>query len=152
MALTYNVYKGAEKIATEISGKTFKATGLTPETAYQFKVTAVQEGVESSPATLNVTTKAEAPEEVLVTEITPSQKTMTIKVGDADRALSFTVAPPNATDPTFTVRSENEDVATYIDGKVHPVSEGVATITVAANDKSGIGNYVTVTVNPAATK
>lgn len=147
MARVYNVYNGDTKVADGISETTFKVTDLTPETKYTFKVTAVEDGQESAGATLDVTTPKAEP--VKVTTITPSQKTMTIKVGDADRAVTFEVAPENATDKTFTVTSDNEAIATWVDGKVHPVAEGSANIIATANDGSGVTGTVAVTVNPA---
>lgn len=145
MPLTYNVYKGSEQIATGLSEKTYEATGLEPATEYTFGVTRVEDGDESAKATLKVTTAAQP-----VTGITPSQQTMSIKVGDADRAVSFTVAPENATNKELTITSSAPEFATYVDGKVHPVAEGSADITATAKDGSGVTAKIAVTVAPAA--
>jgi len=74
---------------------------------------------------------------------------MSIKVGDADRAVSFTVAPENATNKELTIASSAPEIATYVDGKVHPVAEGTADITATAKDGSGKTAKIAVTVNPA---
>ena len=144
MARVYNVYQNDVKIADGISAKSYKATGLTPETAYTFKVTAVEDGVESVGVTTTATTEAS---DIPVSSITPSQKTMAIKVGGEPRAVAFEVAPPNATDPSFTVVSENEAVATYVDGKVNPIGEGVTDIIATANDSSKQAGSIRVTVS-----
>lgn len=144
MAITYNVYKGSEKIASDLAEKTYTVDGLDPATEYTFGVTKVENGTESVKATLKVTT-ANQP----VTGITPSQQTMSIKVGDADRAVSFTVAPDNATNKELTIESTNPAAATYVDGKVHPVAEGTTDITATAKDGSGVTAKIAVTVSPA---
>jgi len=144
VATTYNVYKGSEKIASDLAVKTYTVEGLDPATEYTFGVTQVVDGTESEKATLKVTT-ANQP----VTGITPSQQTMSIKVGDADRAASFTVAPENATNKELTIASTAPEIATYVDGKVHPIAEGTADITATAKDGSGITAKIAVTVNPA---
>lgn len=145
MAITYNVYKGSEKIASEIAEKTYVVEGLDPATEYTFGVSKVEDGTESAKATLKVTTAVQP-----VTGITPSQATMSIKVGDADRAVTFAVAPDNATNKELTIESSAPDIATWVDGKVHPVAEGSANITATAKDGSGVTAKVAVTVAAAA--
>lgn len=145
MAITYNVYKGSEKIASDLAEKTYTVDGLDPATEYTFGVSKVEYGTESAKATLKVTTAAQK-----VTGITPSQQTMSIKVGDADRAVTFAVAPENATNKELTITSSAPEIATYVDGKVHPIAEGTADITATAKDGSGVTAKVAVTVGPAA--
>lgn len=68
MAITYNVYRDGEKIASSLTTKNFQDTGLTPETTYEYYITAENEYGESDPSnTITVTTDApheppEAPE------------------------------------------------------------------------------------------
>ncbi len=60
MATTYNVYQNGEKIASNLTSKTYTATDLTPETTYTFQVSAENEGGESPLSTeLEVTTDPE---------------------------------------------------------------------------------------------
>lgn len=85
----------------------------------------------------------------MVESVTPSQQTMAIKVGDADRALSFTVAPENAANKALDITSSNPDVATYVGGKVHAVKAGKADIVATAQDGSGVSGKCAVTVTAA---
>lgn len=85
----------------------------------------------------------------MVESVTPSQQTMAIKVGDADRALSFTVAPENAANKALDITSSNPDVATYVGGKVHAVKAGKADIVATAQDGSGVSGKCAVTVSAA---
>lgn len=66
MAITYNVYRDGEKVASDLSEKEYTDTDLTPETTYEYHVTAQNEYGESEPSnTIEVTTDEphEAPEE-----------------------------------------------------------------------------------------
>lgn len=146
MAITYNVYNGSTKVAEGLTAKSYKVDGLAPNTDYTFGVTSVEGNKESAKTTIKVKTTAQP-----VTGITPSQQTMSIKVGDADRAVSFTVAPANATNKNFTVASSDEAVATYVDGKVHPVAEGSANVVATASDGSGVKATIAITVSAAET-
>ncbi|WP_432490587.1 fibronectin type III domain-containing protein, partial [Flavonifractor plautii] len=67
MAITYNIYKGSEKIASDVAEKTYTVDGLDPATEYTFGVSRVENGTESDKATFKVTTAAQK-----VTGITPS--------------------------------------------------------------------------------
>ena len=48
--VTYNVYAGANKIATGLTGTTYQNTGLSPATTYSYTVTAVNSSSESAPS------------------------------------------------------------------------------------------------------
>lgn len=85
----------------------------------------------------------------MVETVTPSQQTMSIKVGDADRALSFTAAPENATNKALDITSSDPTVATYVDGKVHPLKAGKTDIEATAQDGSGVSGKCAVTVSAA---
>ena len=105
------------------------------------KVTAVSEGTatitvssvageESASCDVTVT----APE-VPVTGVTLNKDEITM-VENETVTLTATVSPDNATDPTVTWTSSDEDVATVIDGVVTGVSAGTATITAKAGTVS----------------
>lgn len=81
--------------------------------------------------------------------VTPSQQTMSIKVGDADRALTFSVAPDSASNKELDIASSAPDVATYVNGKVHPIKAGTTNIVATAKDGSGVSGKCAVTVSAA---
>ncbi len=57
MAETYNVYRDGNKIESGLTEKTYTDTALTPETTYEYHVTAENEHGESDPSnTVEVTT------------------------------------------------------------------------------------------------
>lgn len=86
----------------------------------------------TAPAATSVTTVAK---QVAVSMITVSPKTLNLEVGQTG-TLTATVTPDNATDKTVTWTSNNDKVATVVDGTVAAVGEGTATITAtAANGK-----------------
>lgn len=59
MAVTYNVYRNGEKVASDLSEKTYTDTNLTPETTYTYHVTAENEYGESGESnSIEVTTDA----------------------------------------------------------------------------------------------
>ena len=82
-----------------------------------------------------------------VTSITLSSSTLKLVVGEADVKLQATVKPDDAADKTVTWSSDNEAAATVVDGKVHAVAVGKATITAKAGDKTAT---CAITVLPAA--
>ena len=84
-------------------------------------------------------------ETVAVTGITLDQTTLSLKEGD-QATLTATVAPENATDKTISWKSSDENVATVTDGVVKALSGGTATITVTANDGSGVSASCAVTI------
>lgn len=66
MAVTYNVYRDKEKVASGLTEKTYKDTDLTPATEYEYHVTAENEHGESGDSnTITVTTDepSDPPEE-----------------------------------------------------------------------------------------
>ncbi len=82
-----------------------------------------------------------------VTSITLNRDTATV-AEDGTVTLTATVSPGNATNPTVTWTSSDESVATVdANGVVTGVSEGTATITASAGDKSA-SCVVTVEAEP----
>ena len=86
---------------------------------------------------------------IVVTSVTLDKTELALTVGDAAVQLKATVAPDNATDKTVTWTSDKPAVATVdATGKVTAGTEGTATITAQAGDKTAICK-VTVTAVPA---
>ena len=83
-------------------------------------------------ATCKVTVSSDA---VSIAEISLDKTSVTLKAGEST-TLTATVSPSNATDKTVTWSSSNTGVATVSGGKVTAVSEGSATITAKAGDKT----------------
>lgn len=83
-----------------------------------------------------------------VQSVTPSQQTLTMKVGDAAKAVSFTVAPSTATNKGLDYTIDTA-IATYVDGKVTPVAEGTTDLVATAKDGSGKTGKIAITINPA---
>lgn len=90
-------------------------------------------------------------EKVLVEEIKPLVKDITLKVGTARKAY-LTVLPASATDKSIVYESSDEDIATVDDeGKVVGVSVGNATITAKTKDGSNLSTSFEVKVIKNAT-
>lgn len=88
-------------------------------------------------------------EDVAVAVVTLNKNKAVLEVGE-ELELTATVSPENATDKTVTWSTSAETVATVESGKVKAISEGVATITAKAGDKSATCE-VTVVGYTAAT-
>lgn len=107
------------------------------------KVTAVGKGktvITAEPKGQNPHFKIAAPtcevtvDPVAVTGITLSKTTLALTIGDSE-TLTATVAPDDATDKTFTWKSDTEGVATVdANGKVTAVAAGTAKITATTKD------------------
>lgn len=88
-------------------------------------------------------------ESVKVTGITLNMSSLSLTEDDT-YTLSATVSPSNATDKSVSWSSSNPSVATVsTSGKMTAVNAGTATITVTANDGSGVKATCSVTVNGA---
>jgi len=91
-------------------------------------------------------TDISALEDIAVTSITLSSSSLTVTEGD-EAMLTATILPTNATDNSVTWSSSDESIATVSDeGVVSAKSAGSATITVTANDGSGVKATCDVTV------
>ena len=93
--------------------------------------------------------KEETQGDVEVAVVTLDKNKAELEVGET-LELNATVSPDNATDKTVTWSTSSEAVATVESGKVKAISEGVATITAKAGDKSATCE-VTVVGYTAAT-
>ncbi|MCD7841999.1 MAG: Ig-like domain-containing protein [Lachnospiraceae bacterium] len=86
-----------------------------------------------------------------VTGITLSASSLTLDAGSS-QTITATVSPANASNKAVSYSSSNAAVATVdSNGKITAVSVGTATITVAAQDGSGVKAACTVTVPQKAT-
>ena len=91
-------------------------------------------------------TSSENKEEVLVEEIKPLVKDITLKAGTA-RKVYLTVLPATATNKDISYESSDESVATVdSNGKVVGISVGNAIITAKTNDGSGLSTEFNVKV------
>jgi hypothetical protein len=89
-------------------------------------------------------------EDLLVASITLSQSSATLTEGET-LTLTATVTPDDAANQSITWSSNNPSVATVDNaGKVTAIAPGTATITVTANDGSGVSAQCEVTVTPAS--
>lgn len=113
------------------------AVALTALTAFTFISCEKEDNKKEEPPVVDET--------VAVTGITLDQTTLSLKEGD-QVTLTATVAPENASDKSISWKSSDENVATVTDGVVKALSGGTATITVTANDGSGVSASCAVTV------
>ena len=88
--------------------------------------------------------------EITVDEITLSQSAAELIEGESLQ-LTATVSPDDAEDKSISWSSNNPSIATVDNrGKVTAIAPGTATITVIANDGSGVSASCEVTVKPAS--
>lgn len=127
----YNIYRDGEKIASGIEDNEYTDTDLTPNTVYEYQVSAensVGESELSDPVT--VTTDYSDVESVTI-----SPKTNNLEV-DGTRQLNADVEPSTAKQDV-TYESSEEGVATVdSNGLVTAIAEGEATITATAEGKT----------------
>ncbi|MDE6396237.1 MAG: Ig-like domain-containing protein, partial [Muribaculaceae bacterium] len=102
-----------------------------------------------SPAELPITTEAPA---IRVTGISLSKTWLSLRKGDSE-TLTVTVLPANADNKSLTWSSDKPEIVSVdATGKISALGLGSATITVTANDGSGVKATCSVTVtNPLAT-
>jgi len=87
-------------------------------------------------------------EVVAVTGVSVNPTALTFTVGDADKTVTATVAPENATEKGVTWSTNNEAVATVTQaGVVHAVAKGTATITATSKGDTTKAATCSVTVN-----
>jgi len=98
-------------------------------------------------AACTVTVLAAEPETTAVTGVVLNQATLSLVIGKSAGSLIATVAPANATNQAVSWHSDNEAVAVVdSEGKVSPIGEGSAIITVTTED-GGYTASCTVTVS-----
>ena len=126
--------------------KTWEAEGIALEDPTQSTQTFA---MPANDVTLTAIFEEEKPVTVPVTGVTLDKNELALTMGDS-ATLTATVAPENATNKNVTWTSDNEEVATVVDGKVTAIAAGTANITVTTED----GEYtatcaVTVSEKPA---
>ncbi len=84
-------------------------------------------------------------ETVACTSVSLNSESKTLTFGETFN-LTVTILPDDATDKSVTWSSDNEDVATVVDGVVTAVAVGTAHITAKTNDGSNLSATCTVTV------
>ncbi len=103
----------------------------------------------ASDVTVTAVFEEDAPVVVPVEGVKLDKNELPLTVGDT-APLTATVAPENATNKNVTWSSNNEEVATVVDGKVTAVTAGEATITVTTEDGGHTATCaVTVREKPA---
>ena len=130
LSTTYSVGAGAtitggKFVATEAGTYTVTATVTYNAQGYT-NIT------KTATATCSITVSEEAVPHP-VTGVTIAPTSVTIKQG-ATTTLTATVAPSNADDPSVTWSSDNQSVATVVNGVVTAVAAGTANITVTTVD------------------
>lgn len=133
MAETYNVYRNSEKVAEGLTAKSYKDSGLTPATAYKYKVEAVSGALTAMSAEVTATTLP-----IAVTGVTLDKTTAEVAVGGTVK-LTPTVSPANATDKSGSWASSVTAVATVSGGTVTVKTNAAvgATTTVTFTTKDG---------------
>ena len=87
--------------------------------------------------TVQVKVEAQAPTQIPVQSVTVTPASITAKVGDAPVQLTATVLPANATSPTVSWQSANEQVVKVdSNGKVTIIGAGETTIEAKAGEKN----------------
>ena len=133
-----------------VAGATYTLTGLDMNSNYIWQVQGVNcdgNGSTTSWASSSFTTLDGIP----VESITATPTEITMNVGGTSQ-ISYTVAPQDATDPSVSITSNDENVATASIANgvvvVTGVGVGTATITIASVSNPDVIATVDVTVNP----
>ena len=95
----------------------------------------VYEGVVNDDNDEEVTPPAGGEETIEVASVTLDKTSLTLNVGE-EETLVATVNPDNASDKTITWMSDNQSVATVVNGKVTAIAVGTTIITARAGEKS----------------
>ncbi|WP_141503110.1 immunoglobulin-like domain-containing protein [Paenibacillus luteus] len=158
-ALSYNVYRKAatdgsfKKINTAPVGSgSFTDTALKPGTAYEYRITAIKDGVES---VFSAIAKATTKEWVRVNSITigGSDGLLAITEDKGSLQLNAEVQPSDATDPSLTWTVANEDgtqtnlAVMNANGLLTAVKDGKVKVTAASGDGSGVTGSAVVTIS-----
>jgi len=142
MATTFNIYRDGEQVASDLTDTEYTDEGLTPNTDYQYQVSAQNEAGESDLSEA-ITVHTDFSD---VESISVSQNAITLTVGDT-ATLTASVLPSTA-NPSVIWSSSDESIATVDeDGVVTAVAEGTATITAQSSADDTMSAACDVTVN-----
>lgn len=136
MTEKYNVYRNSVKVAENLTTKSYKDTGLTPATAYKYKVEVINGEKSVMSDEITATTLS-----IAVTGVTLNKSTADVAVGGSLK-LTPTVTPANATNKSGSWSSSVTAVATVSGG----------TVTVKADAEVGATTDVTFTTNDGGKK
>lgn len=139
----------ADEQTITVGGTDYMFSALTWCNRVLNNTSASTKNINMAKAIMAYYTAAKAYTTVDVASVTLDKSTLTLTAGGDTATLTATVLPDNATDKTVTWSSDNEAVATVVDGVVTPVAKGSANITATANDGSGVTATCAVTVTPA---
>lgn len=84
-----------------------------------------------------------------VEEIEPSTENIELFIGETE-LITVTVFPENATDASLSWLSDNENIATVVNGTIEAIAQGSTTITVSSISNPNISETISVTVLPIA--
>lgn len=142
MAETFNIYRDGEQVASDLTDTEYTDEDLTPNTDYQYQVSA-QDDVGESALSEALTVHTDFSD---VESISLSQNAITLTVGDT-ATLTASVLPETA-NPSVVWSSSDESIATVDDdGIVTAVAEGIATITATSSADDSMTATCDVTVN-----
>ena len=150
--ITAQVANGCEGMGEVIGGGTYKygtTVTLTATANSGYRFVEWEDGETSATRKItvegNATYTAKFEQYYPVTNITLDKTELSLYT-EGSETLTATIEPDNATNKNVTWSSNNEAVATVDNGKVTAVKEGTATITVTAQDGSGVSASCSVTV------
>lgn len=133
----------ADEQTITVGGTDYMFSALTWCNRVLNNTSASTKNVNMAKAIMAYYTAAKNYSSVDVASVTLDQSTLTLTAGGDAATLTAIVSPDDATDKTVTWSSDNEAVATVVDGVVTPVAKGTATITATSGGKS---DTCTVTV------
>ena len=151
-AVKQNIYVGDEAVSTETTGADGKTNTYAIASGYEaagnvYKLV-ITSGHNTQIDYIKIYKKTSSGP-VSVTGVTLNQPSLDLEVGGT-ATLTATVAPSNATNKNVSWESDDESVATVVDGVVTAVGVGTATITVSTEDGSYTATCtVTVKLAPA---
>lgn len=133
----------ADEQTITVGGVEYKFSALSWCDRVLNNTSASTKNVNMAKAIMAYYTAAKNYSSVDVSSVTLDQSALTLTAGGDTATLTATVLPEYVIDKTVTWSSDNEAVATVVDGVVTPVAKGTATITATAGGKS---DTCTVTV------
>lgn len=142
MAVTYNVYRDGSKVKSGLSQKNYKDTGLTPNTQYEYQVSAQNAAGESAlSSAVTVTTDYSAPKGVNV-----NPNSATVDVGGT-KDFNANVNPDTAKQGVNWSIDKTNVATIDNNGKVTAKAAGNATVTATSKADNSVKGTASLTVN-----